>query len=507
MTAWPLLGFLAWRDGGLDFSSPLFLLATLFVSVSGPLQTLAAWRLSAPELKAHPRWFVYAAVANLLAYTEFKNLISRVAHLKQLRGEHKWVVTPRTAQSTASSDDTTTSRRRSRRLPHDLTARRPDSVQATPGTRTTYPLGWLRGLAALAVVFFHAYQHNRTGADGLAVVGRRAPGDARHRAVRRDVLRAVGLRPLAARRPGGARQRTGRPGWVLLFRRMARLLPLYYVVVLVVWTTTNPSLPGHWQDLLMHLTFTHVYSDDYIFWTVGPAWSLGVEFHFYVLMALSVPLVAAGVRRADSRRGRLAVASVLPVALTLAGLGYLAWTILVSQPPIEDWSTWFSPSPGPRLRTRHRAWRSPWQRVSGSAPAPAASRRRRPGHARPPGGPAASATASGGTRRTRWRSPSRWPRSCCTTARGRARSSGGRWPGSAARLRRLPGPRAGDAVPRQHRRAARGAARGFFVLTAVLVAIPSIALAWVSSRTVEVGGLKLLSLIHRDGRRATTTTT
>ncbi len=105
MTAWPLLGFLAWRDGGLDLSSPLFLLATLFVSVSGPLQTLAAWRLSAPELKAHPRWFVYAAVANLLAYTEFKNLISRVAHLKQLRGEHKWVVTPRTAQSPASSDD------------------------------------------------------------------------------------------------------------------------------------------------------------------------------------------------------------------------------------------------------------------------------------------------------------------------------------------------------------------------------------------------------------------
>ncbi len=105
MAAWPLLGFLAWRDGGLDLGSPMFLLATLFVSVSGPLQTLAAWRLAAPELKAHPRWFVYAAIANLLAYTEFKNLISRVAHLKQLRGEHKWVVTPRTAQSTASSDD------------------------------------------------------------------------------------------------------------------------------------------------------------------------------------------------------------------------------------------------------------------------------------------------------------------------------------------------------------------------------------------------------------------
>ncbi len=37
------------------------------------------------------------------------------------------------------------------------------STQTQP--RTTYPLTWLRGIAALAVVTFHAYQHNRTGAD------------------------------------------------------------------------------------------------------------------------------------------------------------------------------------------------------------------------------------------------------------------------------------------------------------------------------------------------------
>ncbi len=78
-------------------------------------------------------------------------------------------------------------------------------------------------------------------------------------------------------------------------------------MVLVVWALTNPSLPGHWQDLLLHLTFTHVYSDEFIFWTDGPAWSLAVEFHFYVLMALSVPLVHAAVRRASSRRARLAI--------------------------------------------------------------------------------------------------------------------------------------------------------------------------------------------------------
>lgn len=100
--AWPLLGFLAWRDGGLHMSSPIFLLATLFITVSGPLQTLAAWRLSTPEVRRHGWWFVGAALANLLFYTEAKNVVNRVAHLKQLRGEHQWVVTPRNASSSSS---------------------------------------------------------------------------------------------------------------------------------------------------------------------------------------------------------------------------------------------------------------------------------------------------------------------------------------------------------------------------------------------------------------------
>ena len=103
--AWPLIGFLAWRDGGLDMTSPIFLLITLFVTVSGPLQTFAAWRLATPEIRRHPWWFVGAAVANLFVYTEAKNLVNRIAHLKQLRGEHQWVVTPRTAGG--SADETT----------------------------------------------------------------------------------------------------------------------------------------------------------------------------------------------------------------------------------------------------------------------------------------------------------------------------------------------------------------------------------------------------------------
>jgi len=103
LMALPLLGFLFWRDGGLDLTSPMFLLLTLFITASGPMQTLVGWRLAAPEIKRHPWWFVGAGIASLLVYTEIKNLVNRVAHLKQLRGEHQWVVTPRSASTTTSS--------------------------------------------------------------------------------------------------------------------------------------------------------------------------------------------------------------------------------------------------------------------------------------------------------------------------------------------------------------------------------------------------------------------
>ncbi len=103
LTAWPLLGFYAWRDGGIDLTSPMFLLLTLFTTVSGPLQTAAAWRLAAPEVRRHRAWFVGAAIANVLFYTELKNVVNRVAQLKQLRGERRWVVTPRSAGTGAST--------------------------------------------------------------------------------------------------------------------------------------------------------------------------------------------------------------------------------------------------------------------------------------------------------------------------------------------------------------------------------------------------------------------
>ena len=148
----------------------------------------------------------------------------------------------------------------------------PDAGSSRP-SRPLFPLGWLRGLAALAVVWFHAYQNNRTGA-GWAWPW---SGTAHQLMLGTDlfvdlffVLSGLVLwLPVARSVVDGE---PGRSGRLLLYRRLARLLPLYLTMVLVVWAVTNPVFPGHWQDLVLHLTFTHVYSDTYIFWTNGPAW-------------------------------------------------------------------------------------------------------------------------------------------------------------------------------------------------------------------------------------------
>ena len=219
-----------------------------------------------------------------------------------------------------------------------------DAAPAVPTRRTQYPLGWLRGVAALAVVVFHSYQHNRdpqTEAwpfDGVAhqmMLGTDLFVDMFF------VLSGLVLwLPIAAACAEGD---ASRPGRVLLMRRMARLLPLYYAIVLTVWVLTNPSLPGHWQDLVSHLTFTHVYSDQYIFWTDGPAWSLAVEFHFYLLMALAVPVVNAIVHRQSTRQARLWTAAALPILCAIGTIGFLAWATLRGPYDPTDWSVWFSP--------------------------------------------------------------------------------------------------------------------------------------------------------------------
>ena len=371
-------------------------------------------------------------------------------------------------------------------------------------SRPIYPLTWLRGLAALAVVVFHAYQHNRSGPESVWPWS----GGAHRAMLGTDlfvemffVLSGFVLwLPIARTALDG---RVGRPGWVMLFRRMARLLPLYYAVVLVVWALTNPSLPGHWQDLLMHLTFTHIYSDEYIFWTDGPAWSLAVEFHFYVLMALSVPLVHAGVRRVSSRRARLAVVLVLPVLLLVTGVTYLAWETVWSPAELDNWSVLFSPlsraadfgvgtglaviaAAGVRLGGRVRLALA----VAGVAALGVLVSQRpfdlvgewwHPAYAVAIGVALTSIVLHDGP----WPAVLEWRALAWVGGLGYGiyliHEPVMRFAGS---LGLLPEARPG----------------AWFLLTAVIVLVPTMFLAWLSSRTVERAGLRVTATIDRQGR-------
>lgn len=101
----PLLAFWAMQAGGLDnldWTIPIFVVTSIFTFSVGPLQTVFAYKLADQEIKQHKRWFWGYLFFNTFFYTEYKNLIARVAHIKQFMGESDWRVTPR---STAADED------------------------------------------------------------------------------------------------------------------------------------------------------------------------------------------------------------------------------------------------------------------------------------------------------------------------------------------------------------------------------------------------------------------
>ena len=55
--------------------------------------------LAVPEVRRHSRWFWSYLLVSSVVYTEWKNIIARVAQVKELLGEHQWNVTPRTTET------------------------------------------------------------------------------------------------------------------------------------------------------------------------------------------------------------------------------------------------------------------------------------------------------------------------------------------------------------------------------------------------------------------------
>jgi peptidoglycan/LPS O-acetylase OafA/YrhL len=121
-----------------------------------------------------------------------------------------------------------------------------------------------RGLAALGIVVFHAYQFARGNAassyayphtiaqsvlrnlDGLVSMFLILSGYLLYLPVTRKFLLAANAGVVK----------------VFLLRRAARILPLYWLAITLAWAYRNPSLPGDWRDLVEHLTFTQVFDSN-----------------------------------------------------------------------------------------------------------------------------------------------------------------------------------------------------------------------------------------------------
>src|SRR6266498_5511758 len=91
----PLVAFFTWKAGGvsrLNWLIPVFVLTTLFTLSVGPGQTYFARRLAVPEIRSRGAWFLAYLVVASLFYTELKNVIARVAQVKELIGERQWKV-------------------------------------------------------------------------------------------------------------------------------------------------------------------------------------------------------------------------------------------------------------------------------------------------------------------------------------------------------------------------------------------------------------------------------
>ncbi len=79
----------------LDWFVPVLVLTTVFTMSVGPFQTYFAYRLATPEIRERKRWFLFYLFVSTFFYTELKNLIARVAQVKELMGDRQWKVTPR----------------------------------------------------------------------------------------------------------------------------------------------------------------------------------------------------------------------------------------------------------------------------------------------------------------------------------------------------------------------------------------------------------------------------
>jgi peptidoglycan/LPS O-acetylase OafA/YrhL len=201
-----------------------------------------------------------------------------------------------------------------------------------------------RGLGALLIVVFHAYQFSR---EGLGLSRYLYEDTALHllffnlRSTTAWFFVLSGFLVFLPFAREAIQQRTPRTARGFLVHRAVRILPAYYLALVVVWTWRFSGSPEQWVDLVEHLTFTHIFDRAHIFWTIGPAWSLGVEFYFYLFIAVFGPLAFKLCGRLRSARDRAAILTLTLLALGLLSAAYKALAFYVLHVPRDDYPAYY----------------------------------------------------------------------------------------------------------------------------------------------------------------------
>lgn len=221
----------------------------------------------------------------------------------------------------------------------------PDRDQRASAARRFDELDAYRGLAALAIVVFHTYQFTREGTqapqylyEGTALhhlFGNLEAGVAWFFALSGFLLFGpIATAAIRQSAPFGTRG--------FLIRRAIRILPLYYVAIISVWLYRFSGGREQWLDLVRHLTFTHSFDSEHLFWTIGPAWSLAIEVHFYLVLALTAPLLYWLCGLLATERARVLLLSSWVAVFGLTGVVYKYWAAFVADIPVSRSAAYFS---------------------------------------------------------------------------------------------------------------------------------------------------------------------
>jgi peptidoglycan/LPS O-acetylase OafA/YrhL len=128
-----------------------------------------------------------------------------------------------------------------------------------------------------------------------------------------------------------------------MVQRYLRVAPVYYAILVFVWSIRNfGARTADWMDLIEHLTFTQWLDPHRIFFSIGPAWSVAVEFWMYPLIPLLFFGARGLARRRSTRWGRAVVGAVIPVLILVVGTTFMTVGKLVWKVPLTNHAYWYS---------------------------------------------------------------------------------------------------------------------------------------------------------------------